>query len=375
MTDKKPVIVYGASGYTGRLVCEYLREFHVPFIAAGRDARRTQAVMDKIPGIETADYEVAEVEHSVEALTKLFDGAKVVSNMVGPFSKYGPEVVEACLAAGCHYTDTTGEQDWVLDAQDPLGRQVRGQGPAALARRRADVHDRRNRREHLPRNARARHARHPRAVEGLSDLCLDADDLRDPAGEVVLSRAEQIRRMGAEHPFRGQRSRPARARAGRRPGPAPRIPSGSRTIRASPTARRSAASSRARSWRASSRRRRCSRSRSSRCRPTSSRRRSPTSRHRFRPACRRAKIRASTSRSTSVYASGPLGARALRDPRQLQLQADRPAAGLRRLFRCCSRRRRRWASPRPVRPSGIANCSACCKSFGLVMNPIVTVHH
>ena len=44
MTDKKPVIVYGASGYTGRLVCEYLRELHVPFIAAGRDRARTQAV-------------------------------------------------------------------------------------------------------------------------------------------------------------------------------------------------------------------------------------------------------------------------------------------------------------------------------------------
>ena len=54
MTDKKPVIVYGASGYTGRLVCEYLRELHVPFIAAGRDRARTQAVMDKIPGIETS---------------------------------------------------------------------------------------------------------------------------------------------------------------------------------------------------------------------------------------------------------------------------------------------------------------------------------
>src|SRR5450432_2533811 len=70
MSDKKPVIVYGASGYTGRLVCEYLRELHLPFIAAGRDRARTQAVLDKIPGIETADYEVAEVEHSVEALTK-----------------------------------------------------------------------------------------------------------------------------------------------------------------------------------------------------------------------------------------------------------------------------------------------------------------
>jgi len=36
MSTDKPVIVYGASGYTGRLVCEYLREYNVPFIAAGR---------------------------------------------------------------------------------------------------------------------------------------------------------------------------------------------------------------------------------------------------------------------------------------------------------------------------------------------------
>jgi short subunit dehydrogenase-like uncharacterized protein len=128
MSEKKPVIVYGASGYTGRLVCEYLRELHVPFIAAGRDRARVQAVMDKIPGIETADYEVATVEHSVKALAGLFDGAKVVSNMVGPFSKYGPEVAEACLAAGCHYTDTTGEQDWVLDAKTRWGEKFSAKG-------------------------------------------------------------------------------------------------------------------------------------------------------------------------------------------------------------------------------------------------------
>jgi short subunit dehydrogenase-like uncharacterized protein len=39
MSEKKPVIVYGASGYTGRLVCEYLREYNIPFIAAGRSTR------------------------------------------------------------------------------------------------------------------------------------------------------------------------------------------------------------------------------------------------------------------------------------------------------------------------------------------------
>ena len=35
--SKKQVVVYGASGYTGRLVCEFLREYQVPFVAAGRN--------------------------------------------------------------------------------------------------------------------------------------------------------------------------------------------------------------------------------------------------------------------------------------------------------------------------------------------------
>src|SRR5271156_6938792 len=97
MSEKRPVVVYGVSGYTGRLVCEYLREYNIPFIAAGRDADKVRAVVEKIPGIETADYEVVAVEHTVEALTKLFKGAKVVCNMVGPFINYGFEVAEACL--------------------------------------------------------------------------------------------------------------------------------------------------------------------------------------------------------------------------------------------------------------------------------------
>jgi uncharacterized protein DUF5938/saccharopine dehydrogenase-like protein len=124
----KPVVVYGVSGYTGRLICEYLREYHVPFIAAGRDGKKVQAVVDKIPGIETAQYDVVEVSHDVESLTNLFSGAQVVCSTVGPFIKYGPETVEAALAAGCHYLDTTGEQDWALAAQQEFGKQFADAG-------------------------------------------------------------------------------------------------------------------------------------------------------------------------------------------------------------------------------------------------------
>lgn len=80
MSTSKPVIVYGASGYTGRLVCEYLREYNGPF------------------------------------------------DTVGPFSKYGPEVVQAALAAGLHYTDTTGEQDWLVRCDDEWGEEFAAKG-------------------------------------------------------------------------------------------------------------------------------------------------------------------------------------------------------------------------------------------------------
>ena len=128
MTDKKKVVVYGASGYTGRLVCEYLREFNVPFIAAGRDKARIAEALETVPGIGTVDHEIVEVEHAVGPLSELFDGASVVCNMVGPFATYGAEVVEACLASGCHYLDTTGEQDWLIDAEAAYGTRMAAAG-------------------------------------------------------------------------------------------------------------------------------------------------------------------------------------------------------------------------------------------------------
>jgi short subunit dehydrogenase-like uncharacterized protein len=84
--------------------------------------------MKRVPGIETADYEIAGVEHNVAALTKLFTGAKVVCNVVGPFLLYGETVVQAALAAGCHYLDTTGEQAFMLDMRDKYGAEYAKRG-------------------------------------------------------------------------------------------------------------------------------------------------------------------------------------------------------------------------------------------------------
>ena len=107
--SSKPVVLYGASGYTGRLIAEFLREYQIPFIAAGRNREKIEAAMAEVPGIETADYEIAVVDHEVDALAALFGDAQVVCNTVGPFLYYGETVVQACLESNTHYLDTGGE--------------------------------------------------------------------------------------------------------------------------------------------------------------------------------------------------------------------------------------------------------------------------
>ncbi len=115
MSDKRPVVLYGASAFSGRLVAEFLREYNIPFVAAGRSRSRIQEVMKHVPGIETADYEIVETQGTIDELVKLFQGAKIVCNTVGPFMYNGPVVVEASLKAGCHYLDIGGEQTWVRE--------------------------------------------------------------------------------------------------------------------------------------------------------------------------------------------------------------------------------------------------------------------
>ena len=117
----RPVVVYGANGFSGRLIAEFLREYNLPFVAAGRDGAKIRNVMDHVPGIETADYEIAETAGSVNELSKLFSGAKVVCNTAGPFIYNGPRVIEAALNAGCHYIDIGGEQAWTLEVAENWG--------------------------------------------------------------------------------------------------------------------------------------------------------------------------------------------------------------------------------------------------------------
>ncbi|WP_137134170.1 DUF5938 domain-containing protein [Rhizobium sp. FKY42] len=118
MSIDYPVVVYGANGYTGRLVCEHLGELGIPFIAAGRSKKKLEEMMQIVPGIERSKHMIVEVENTVEALSELVRGRKVVCNTVGPMNRFARELLQACYNERVSYLDTTGEQHWIRELMD-----------------------------------------------------------------------------------------------------------------------------------------------------------------------------------------------------------------------------------------------------------------
>jgi short subunit dehydrogenase-like uncharacterized protein len=104
------VIVLGATGYTGRLVAEALRREGLPFIIAARSPDRLGALAAELGELATAH--VINIRDS-EALAALMKRGDTVLNCVGPFTEFGEPVVRACIAAGAHYLDISGEQSFI----------------------------------------------------------------------------------------------------------------------------------------------------------------------------------------------------------------------------------------------------------------------
>jgi short subunit dehydrogenase-like uncharacterized protein len=107
--ENHTIAIFGATGYTGRLIAHELRRHALPVLLAGRDAQKLDALAAQVGGAETL---VADVGDRA-SLDRLAERARVLINCVGPFVDYGEPVVRAAIAAGAHYIDTTGEQPFV----------------------------------------------------------------------------------------------------------------------------------------------------------------------------------------------------------------------------------------------------------------------
>jgi len=121
-TDREfDIIVWGATGFTGRLVAEHLlrrsQSETFRWALGGRSQAKLERVREEI-GLEVgADATrlplILGDSGDPAAMTELAGRTRVVCTTVGPYAKYGSNLVAACVDAGTHYCDLTGEVHWV----------------------------------------------------------------------------------------------------------------------------------------------------------------------------------------------------------------------------------------------------------------------
>ncbi len=111
------IIVYGATGFTGRLVAEYLAQTYgvggeIKWAMAGRSADKLAQVRDEIGAPASTPLIIADAGDAA-SVKAMVDATKAVLTTVGPYQLYGSDLVAACAAAGTDYLDLSGEPTWM----------------------------------------------------------------------------------------------------------------------------------------------------------------------------------------------------------------------------------------------------------------------
>ena len=126
------IIVYGATGYTGRLVCEYLNKQYgvngdVVWAMAGRSMEKLQSVRDEMGIPVEVPLLVADADDQ-QTVDAMVASTKVVLTTVGPYQLYGSDLVKACAAAGTDYVDLCGEPAWMHEMIAAHGDSAKASG-------------------------------------------------------------------------------------------------------------------------------------------------------------------------------------------------------------------------------------------------------
>ena len=111
------VVIYGATGFTGRLCAKYFSSLDskIKWGIAGRDGEKLEKITNKNP--RDIPILVAECDDK-QALDEITKRTKVILSTAGPFHRYGSLLVQSCVDNSTHYVDITGETFWVKQLID-----------------------------------------------------------------------------------------------------------------------------------------------------------------------------------------------------------------------------------------------------------------
>ena len=113
MVDKKyDIIIYGATGFTGKLICDYIYNHKESKLINWAISGRNQDKLSILAQKYKVDSFIAN-SFDKSSLDMITEKAKLIISVVGPYSIYGKELIESCVNNSCHYLDLTGEPDFV----------------------------------------------------------------------------------------------------------------------------------------------------------------------------------------------------------------------------------------------------------------------
>ncbi|WP_353180114.1 saccharopine dehydrogenase family protein [Delftia acidovorans] len=129
MTKPFDLVVHGATGFTGRLVVEYLLRRYpagsgLRWAMGGRNAAKLAAVRDELGAPADTPLVVTDTGNPA-SLQALMEQTRLVLTTVGPYQLYGNELVAACASAGVDYVDLCGEPAWMrqmIDAHEAAAK-------------------------------------------------------------------------------------------------------------------------------------------------------------------------------------------------------------------------------------------------------------
>ncbi|MEL6363721.1 MAG: saccharopine dehydrogenase NADP-binding domain-containing protein [Pseudomonadota bacterium] len=126
------VVVYGATGFTGKLVAEYMNARYpagsgTRWAIAGRSEEKLRSVVEEFALPADTTLIVADASDPV-SLKALAERAKCVLTTVGPYTLYGEPLVAACAVVGADYVDLSGEPLWMRDMIDRYSDKAKASG-------------------------------------------------------------------------------------------------------------------------------------------------------------------------------------------------------------------------------------------------------
>ncbi len=135
-TAEFDIVVYGASGYTGRLVAEHLAKHYgvggeLKWAMAGRSAAKLAQARDEIGAPANVPLLVADAADPA-SVRDMVRRARAVLTTVGPYQYYGSDLVAACAESGTDYLDLCGEPNWMRRMIDAHEAQAKASGARIL---------------------------------------------------------------------------------------------------------------------------------------------------------------------------------------------------------------------------------------------------